>query len=122
MKDYLYIDTTPSNEKCTQVNDPDYSAKARAEGRRMLAQIDKHYPLPENASMGYTRIKSESHDFGSYYQIQIIFDDECESSVNWAFSIEADSLGALEYWDEETKLDYCPPTSPEELNKRFALV
>ena len=53
-------------------------------------------------------------------QIQIIFDDECESSVNWAFSIEGDSLGVLEYWDEETKLDYCPPTSPEEL--RFALV
>ena len=100
MKDYLYIDTTPTNEKCTQVNDPDYSAKARAEGRRMIKQIDKHYPLPESASMGYTRIKSESHDFGAYYQIQIIFDDECESSVNWAFSIEGDKLNALEYWDE----------------------
>jgi hypothetical protein len=100
MKDYLYIDTTPSNESCTQVGDPDYYGKARAEGKRMIVQIDKHYPLPEGASMGYTIIKSESHDFGSYYQIKIIFDDECELSTNWAYSIEADTLHALEYWDE----------------------
>ena len=100
MKYYLFIDTTPSEETCTQVGDPDYHAKARAEGKRMLAQIDKHYPLPENATMGYTIIKSESHDFGSYYQIKIIFDDECELSTNWAFSIEGDTLGALRHWDE----------------------
>ena len=66
----------------------------------MIGQIDKHYPLPESASMGYTIIKSESHDFGAYYQIKIIFDDECEASTNWAYSIEADTLRALEYWDE----------------------
>jgi hypothetical protein len=100
MKDYLYIDTTPSEETCTQVGDPDYYGKARAEARRMIAQIDKHYPLPENATMGYTTIATEHHDFGSYYQIKIIFDDECESSTNWAFAIEGDELGALRYWDE----------------------
>ena len=66
----------------------------------MIAQIDKHYPLPETATMGYTTLKSESHEFGSYYQIKIIFDDECELSTNWAFSIEGDKLNVLEYWDE----------------------
>ena len=120
MKDYLYIDTTPCNEKCTQIGDPDYYAKARAEGRRMIAQIDKHYPLPENAIMGYTILKSESHEFGSYYQIKIIFDDECELSTNWAFSIEGDSLGALEYWDEEIQTTYVKAKTPKELEQLFA--
>ena len=100
MKDYLLIDTTPWEETCTQIGDPDYYGKARAEGRRMIAQIDKHYPLPENASMGYTTLKSESHEYGSYYQIKIIYDDECELSTNWAYSIEGDDLGALRCWDE----------------------
>jgi hypothetical protein len=100
MKDYLMIDTTPTEEQCAQVGEQDYHSKARAEAKRMLAQIDKHYPLPEGATMGYTTIATEHHDFGAYLQIKIVFDDECEHSINWAFSIEGDELGVLSNWDE----------------------
>ena len=120
MKDYLFIDTTPTEEKCSQVGEEDYHAKARAEAKRMLAQIDKYYPLPELANMGYTTIATEHHDFGSYFQIKIVFDDECELSTNWAFSIEADELGALRYWDDEIKTDYARAKTPQELMQRFS--
>jgi hypothetical protein len=120
MKDYLFIDTTPSEEQCSQVGEEDYHAKARAEAKRMLAQIDKHYPLPNDATMGYTTVAIESHDFGAYFQIKIVFDDECEHSINWAFSIEGDELGALRYWDEEIKTDFTRAKTPQELVQRFA--
>jgi len=122
MKDYLFIDTTPTEEQCAQVSEEDYHAKARAEAKRMLSQIDKHYPLPNDATMGYTTIAIERHDFGAYFQIKIVFDDECEHSTNWAFSIEGDELGALRYWDEEIKTDYIRVKTPQELVQRFANV
>jgi len=122
MKDYLMIDCTPSEESCAQVGEQDYRSKARAEAKRMLAQIDKHYPLPESATMGYTTIATEHHDFGAYFQIKIVFDDECELSTNWAYSIEGDNLGALRYWDDEIKSTYTKAKTPRELVQRFANV
>jgi hypothetical protein len=100
MRDYLMIDCTPSEESCAQLGADNYSTQAKAEARRFIAQIEKHYPLPDKAELGYLTISPQSHDFGTYYQVKIVFDDECELSVNWAYSIEADELGALRVWDE----------------------
>jgi len=122
MRDYLFIDTTPTEEQCAQVGEQDYHSKARAEAKRMLAQIDKHYPLPEGATMGYTTIATEQHDFGAYFQVKIVFDDECELSTNWAYSIEGDEMGALRYWDDEIESTYTKAKTPRELVQRFANV
>jgi len=100
MRDFLYIGSTPHEEECAQVGQADYSIKAKAECKRFAEQIDRHYPLPDNASMGYLKIKANYHDFGTYYEVVAVFDDECELSTNWAFSIEADELGVLSNWDE----------------------
>lgn len=98
MQDYLEIDTTPSEENCTQVGAPDYYTQARREARAYIDQIFRHYPAP---TCGDISIKRNQHDFGEYFSIKIIFDDADEESCTWAYDIEGDSLGVLQTWDAE---------------------
>jgi hypothetical protein len=96
--EYLNIGSSPSSESCAQVGTEDYANKAKAECRLFLAQIQKHYPEPEN---GYLAIKAFHHDFGSYYEVIAKFDPDCPTASDWAYDIEGDSLGVLETWDSE---------------------
>ena len=93
---YLTIGSTPHDEPCTQIGDPDYTQKARAECKRFAEQIGKHYPEPAG---GYLQVKSFSHDFGKYYEVVAIFNDKDEEAVNWAYAIEADEKGVLANWE-----------------------
>lgn len=94
--DYLTIGSTPHDEPCTQLGDPDYTQKARAECKRFLEQIARHYPEPAG---GYLQVKSFSHDFGKYFEVVARFDDTDEEAVNWAYAIEADEKGVLANWE-----------------------
>jgi len=96
MRDYLEIDTVPTEEDCAQVGAADYHARARREARAYIGQILRHYPEP---MFGDITIKRNAHDFGEYLSIQIRFDDDDEQSCAWAFDIEADRLGVLREWD-----------------------
>ena len=98
MKDHLYIGSTPTNEDCAHVGSENYANRARAECRLFALQILKHYPEPEK---GYLSIKANSHDFGTYYEVVAVYDDEDEDSTNWAYDVEADALNVLSNWDEE---------------------
>ena len=100
MRDYLEIDTVPSEEDCAQVGAPDYYTQARREARAYIDQILRHYPAP---TWGDICIKRNAHDFGEYFSIKIIFDDTDEESCNWAYDIEADPLGVLQNWDAEAR-------------------
>lgn len=93
---YITIGSTPHDEPCTQLGDPDYNQKARAECQRFLEQIGRHYPEPAN---GYLVIKSFSHDFGKYFEVVARFDEDDEEAATWAYSIEADEKGVLSNWD-----------------------
>lgn len=97
MRDYLEIDTVPTEEDCAQVGAPDYYERARREARAFIGQILRHYPEPR---YGDITIKRNQHDFGEYLSIKINFDDDDEESCNWAFAIEGDNLAALREWDE----------------------
>lgn len=101
MKDYLTIGTVPTDEDCTH-NEPtgQYATAQRREARLFADQIRRHYPEPEN---GYLAVKAFPHDFGSYYEVCAVFDDEDEAATNWAYTVEADPLGALREWDEEAR-------------------
>ena len=50
----LNIGSTPNEEECAQVGSADYYARAIKECRAYMAQIQKHYPEPEN---GYLKLK-----------------------------------------------------------------
>ena len=101
MKDYLIIGTVPCNEDCT-ANEPtgSYVTTQRREAAIFARQITRYYPEPEN---GYVTVKRFAHDFGGYYEACAVFDDDDETATNWtnwAYEVEADSLGVLSTWDE----------------------
>jgi hypothetical protein len=98
MMDYLNIGATPNEEDCAQVGSVNYQERARKECRAYMAQIQKHYPEPEN---GYLKVKGFPHDFGTYYEVVAYYDPEDISSSRWVFDIEGDSLGVLATWDAE---------------------
>lgn len=88
MKDYLSIGIVPHAEDCTQNNpNTDYLPAQRREASLFAQQIRRYYPEPEN---GYLAVKRFPHDFGSYYEVCAVFDDEDEAATNWAYDIEAE--------------------------------
>lgn len=102
MRDYLEIDTVPTDEDCAQVGAPDYYERARREARAFVGQILRHYPEPIR---GAITIKRNAHDFGEYLSIKISFDDDDEESCKWAYAIEADDLDALREWDNKARAE-----------------
>lgn len=98
MRNFEMIGPTPHEESCAQVGSEGYAERARRECTLFMEQIRKHYPEPE---YGYLRIKANSHDFGTYYEVAAYFDDEDMESTTWAYDIEGDVKGALATWDAE---------------------
>ena len=100
MLDHLYIGAVPAEEDCAQVGAADYATRARAECRRFIAQILRHYPEPEN---GWLQVKSCPHDFGTYYEVIACYDTSDEEATRWAFDVEGDEKDVLKVWDDHFK-------------------
>jgi hypothetical protein len=67
MKDYITLGSTPSDEPCASVGEPDYPEKALPECRRFLQLLRKTFgPEPEGARFS---IQWFPHDFGSYCEV-----------------------------------------------------
>lgn len=97
MRDFIHIGSSPCEEECVQVGSPDYATRAKKECARFIAQIQRHYPEPDN---GYLKIKANPHDFGTYYEVVAVYETDDEESTNWAFDIEGDAKNVLMVWDD----------------------
>ena len=60
-----------------QVGDPNYYSKNRVEMIYLLQLIENKFPIPEELKM-YCRfaVKAFPHDFGTYHEIVLHFDDD----------------------------------------------
>lgn len=84
MKDSISIGCTPSAEDCVQVSrDGDYMPAMRAECRRFRDLLTRAYPACRFV------IRSNPHDFGSYLEVEAVYDDQDESAMNAAFEAES---------------------------------
>ena len=97
MRTYITIGSCPSNEPCAQLGEEDNRQRARLECGRFAEQIRRHYPEPEH---GYLITKGFSHDFGTYFEVCAVFDDEDDISSNWAYEVEGDPLEVLTHWEK----------------------
>ncbi len=76
--DYLVV----CSNGFAQVGDPDYFSKAKIELRILLEYFQANYPVPaEFTTRVYYSIKAFNHDFGTYHEIVVIFDDQCLSNL-----------------------------------------
>lgn len=70
--DYLVV----GSNGFAQVGDPDYFTKAKIELRILHEFLQANYSVPDEfASKAYYCIKAFNHDFGTYHEAVVIFDD-----------------------------------------------
>lgn len=92
---YISLGCTPYGEDCAQVGSADYDANARRECNAYRNQILRmHGETPEGVRL---RIKAFPHDFGTYHELCVVYDESLLSAEAWAINVEDD---LPEYWDQ----------------------
>jgi hypothetical protein len=90
--------TTPSEEPCAQVGSPNYMRNARIEAKVLRDQIIRENGTPPEGT--FLETNSNPHDFGTYLDVAIVFDENNEEARNYAFAVESN---VPQLWDEESK-------------------
>lgn len=99
MTDYLSIGPTPADEPCQQVPYDDRKL-AHQECMSFIGQLRRTFGQePEGA---FLFVKSERHEFGGYYEVQVGYDPRNEAAVSYAFRVEAETPSA---WDAQAIID-----------------
>lgn len=101
----LEIGSSPWGEECSQVGSDNYHERARKECRAYVGQLyrvleahgHKLEELPESFRI---KIKSNPHDFGSYFEVVCMFECDDERACDLAYFLESNSP---EHWDEIAK-------------------
>lgn len=98
MKDYYEMGTTPSDEPCIQVTkDGDYHEAMKKECRIYKNQLDRMFSEKLLPGMYFT-VKSFPHDFGTYYEVCLVYDDCKDEQAEAMIEIENN---LPEKWDSE---------------------
>lgn len=88
MKEYLELSSVPVDEPCAMVGEADYSTRARLECRAYIDQLKREFPNAE--AIGCTfKIRANPHDFGTYYEVAVVYDDNDDDQAATAFEIES---------------------------------
>lgn len=97
-RDCMELGPVPADESCEQVRSngtTDYT-RMRAECTAYKHQLERQFPdAPEGT---YFRVKSYSHDFGTYYEVCVNYDMDDDESSEYAFKVENDLPGN---WDDK---------------------
>ena len=83
MIEYLNLDSVPLDENCTSPKDglqPQID-----EAKKMIAMLTKRFP---NCNKIKYKINHNPHDFGTYIDIKVLYDDENEESESQALFVE----------------------------------
>lgn len=97
MKDYMEIGSVPASEPCAQVGNDDYTELSRKECHVFKEQLLRIWGEKLLPGMYFT-IKTFPHDFGSYREVCIVYDDNNEAQCDMAIEIQNEMP---EKWDSE---------------------
>jgi hypothetical protein len=86
----ITIGPVPTEERCAQVGQPDYSERSLLENMVFERMLKRTFPLTADVQAQFT-IKSSRHDFGSYRDVCIRFDSTDERAVEYAYHVEANT-------------------------------
>lgn len=88
--DYLDFGSAPSDERCAQLGvDPDYADRARRECRALANQLKRLCGEPPPGAR--FRVKSNPHDFGTYYSVVVEFDAGDQIAADYAYRCDEES-------------------------------
>ena len=99
MKDHLTLGPTPCGEDCAQVGSDNYFERAKFECVVYREQLIRKFGNPP-ADARFI-VKGFPHDFGTYYEVCILFNDDNQAEVDFAYNVESN---LPENWDDAAKL------------------
>lgn len=89
----IYDCTAPTDEPFASVGTDNYEVRAKEEGRKTIELLERTKP-PEGVTF---KIASNPHDFGTYYTIDAVYNDDDEEQTAYVMWLECD---APTKWDE----------------------
>ena len=99
MKESFELGTTvPLNEPCAQLGSDKYYHNSNAEAIAFIDMIERTIGNPPPG----TRLKKVScpHDFGTYYDISVVYDPDDMESEEYMLQVESN---LPDKWDEKAK-------------------
>jgi hypothetical protein len=109
MRDSLNLSPTPVGEDCAQLGDANYSSRARQECRAFIQQLKREFGEPPIGAA--FKITQNPHDFGTYLDVDIQFNDEDDAASEYAYKVEAN---LPEFWDAAAKKELFAGEEDEE--------
>ena len=92
----MSIGSSPCDEPCAQVGQDNYAVQAKKECRRYIELLLKKFgEPPEGASLS---VKGFPHDFGTYYEVVVNYDDDDRAGLDYALLLEGNSPAT---WDDD---------------------
>lgn len=91
----FWLGSAPAEEQSVKLGSDDYVRNARIECRAYIAAIRKvcgHEP--DGARL---TVKSQPHDFGTYYEVAVVFNPDDQEAVEYAVKVER---GVPTTWEE----------------------
>lgn len=96
--DSYEFDLTPYEEDCVMVGSEGYKEKAHLEYRAIVEQIKRQFGIPPVSVI--FKFKHSPHDFGTYYELQVIYNEDSEEACQYISNIEQDFP---QTWDKESR-------------------
>ena len=100
VRDYIEIGVGPYDEPCVCVGEEDYYERAKAECQRFIKGLESYFGDPDGC---YFKIKWNEHDFGTYADVVIYYDDNYKEEVDYAFMVESNIPAT---WEELENFSY----------------
>lgn len=115
MTNFLNISCCPYNETPLVPVRPkeDYVPNMRRECRAFKAQLQRAFNDPPDSARFV--VKSFPHDFGSYMEVCVEFDDDDKEAVEFAYKVESE---APQDWDDEAKEELADLIAQAEIEKQ----
>ena len=91
----MNIGPVPCEENAAQVGRPDYDEQSLRECKVFKRMLERLHPVPADSQASLI-VKSFPHDFGSYREVCVRFEDTDPVATGYAFDLERDTP---EQWD-----------------------
>jgi hypothetical protein len=83
--EHYSLGPSPVDEECVQVGSDNYLANAQKECKRYMELLEKKFDLLDGM---YFQITYNAHDFGTYLDVEVFFNENDEEQLNYASYIE----------------------------------
>ncbi len=86
----MHIGPVPAEENAAQVGSSDYDEQSRRECRTFQHMLERRYPIPKDTPATLV-VLSFPHEFGSYREVCVRYDESHPEAVEYAFELEGDT-------------------------------